>query len=202
MKPTSNATSLLSTLALCLLTALGGLAGLASCKSSPDGPIKPEVEDWETLLNQSIDAIEQEMITRLGEGASRRRILAYTGLENRGGHPMYDFQEYANATIQTRLQNSRLFDVIDQRVIESGMRAARIEIAADIQHIAKVREAFLANLYNQDAYPEYLMYARYTSLGAGDRDAKSIRMQLTFTLCDKESGEALVEKNASIKVDR
>ena len=120
-------TKLLALSALLLLP-----AAVTACGGKESGPIKPEVEDWETLLLSSLDAIEQEMIQRTGEGSSRKRVLAYTGLENRGGHPMYDFQEYANALVQTRLQNSRLFDVIDQRVIESGMRAASIEVAADI----------------------------------------------------------------------
>ena len=60
---------------------LAGLAlllpiGLTGCKSSPEGPIKPQVEDWEDLLNASIDAIEQEMIQRLDGGSSRKRVLA------------------------------------------------------------------------------------------------------------------------------
>ena len=197
-KGASRRTALLAA----IVAPLAASAFLSGCASTKEGPIKPDTEDWEDLLDGALDTLEDEMRAEVMSGAERRRVLVYTGLENDGGNPMYDFQSYADAHVQRRLRKSDLFEVVDQRAVESGMRNARIEVAADIQYIKVTREKFLSVLQNEDVYPEYLMYARYTSLGANDADADSIRMNLTFTLCDKESGKVLVETDQPIKVRR
>lgn len=180
--------------------------GAAGC-SSPSGRI---VEGDEPALVGSRKAgaavYRPTMAKALGEllaqyaseeRAQGKRVVAFVGVENKTRDEIRDIREALNQTVSTAVTESRVFTLINQRFVGAALR--EIGRSAEDLFLGKPREEFKTVLGKDGMTPDFLLFARLTSMTTSAEDVKEVYYQLTLELVDSNTGETNASKSAEIR---
>lgn len=156
-------------------------------------------ETWEPLIQQSVGQLlgRQNVViqTAGGEVASIRKRICFVGVENKSAEEIGDFKEQIYQKIDTCVNGSPEFEVINRRFVEAGLRQCRLR--PDDLFVPNNRRAFVAAMEQLEQPFDYLMFATITS-GTTSSNQKDYQRDYLFTLelvhmetghADKESAE-------------
>jgi hypothetical protein len=194
------------------LILLGGAAGPIGCRGTQhahvldagDGDMVGShtagAETWEPLIQQSVAQLlgRQHMITQtaatMGLPPGRRRIC-FVGVENKSAEEIGDFKEQIYQKVDTCINTSPDFEVINRRFVEAGLRQCGLR--PDDLFLPNNRRMFAAAMEQFQQPFDYLLFATVTS-GTTRSNGKDYQRDYLFTLelvnvetgiSDKESAE-------------
>jgi hypothetical protein len=194
------------------LILLGGAAGQIGCRGTQhahvldagDGDMVGShtagAETWEPLIQQSVAQLlgRQHMITQtaatMGLPPARRRIC-FVGVENKSAEEIGDFKEQIYQKVDTCINTSPDFEVINRRFVEAGLRQCGLR--PDDLFLPNNRRMFAAAMEQFQQPFDYLLFATVTS-GTTRSNGKDYQRDYLFTLelvnvetgtSDKESAE-------------
>lgn len=152
-------------------------------------------ETWEPLIQQSTGKLlgrqhfnGVQPVAAEGHGFPRKRIC-FAGVENRSAEELGDFREQIYQKVDTCLNDSQEFEVINRRFVEAGLRQCGMR--PDDLFVPAKRRQFLAAMEQQQQPVDYLLFATITS-GTTQNNGKNYQRDYLFTLelIDMETGHA------------
>lgn len=157
-------------------------------------------ETWEPLIQDSVAKIlgRQHVIEQTAgvEGATvGRKRICFVGIENKSAEDIGDFKEQIYQKIDTCINGSPEFEVINKRAVEAGLRTCHLR--PDDLFVPNHRRAFAAAMEQNEQSFDYLMFATITS-GTTKSNQKDYQRDYLFTIelvhmesghTDKESAE-------------
>ena len=191
---------------------LGGAAGPAGCRGTQHahvlegsdqdmvGSHTAGAETWEPLIQQSVAQLlgRQQVITQTAAAMSlppARRRICFAGVENKSAEELGDFKEQIYQKVDTCINLSPDFEVINRRFVEAGLRQCGLR--PDDLFLPNNRRMFAAAMEQFEQPFEYLLFATITS-GTTRSNQKDYQRDYLFTLelvhmetgrSDKESAE-------------
>lgn len=192
--------------------ALGPFAASAGCRgtqhahvldrSDPDmvGSHAAGAETWEPLIQHSVGRLlaRQQVIVHAAAEMSLplpRKRICFAGVENKSAEELGDFREQIYQKIDTCINTSREFEMINRRFVEAGLRQCGLR--PDDLFVPGSRRMFAASMERLDQPFEYLLFATITS-GTTRSNGKDYQRDYLLTLelvhmetgrSDKESAE-------------
>lgn len=157
-------------------------------------------ETWEPLIQESVAKVlgRQHTIEQTagveGSVPGRKRVC-FVGVENKSSEDIGDFKEQIYQKIDTCINGSTEFEVINKRAVEAGLRQCHLR--PDDLFIPNNRRAFAAAMEQSEQSFDYLMFATITS-GTTKSNQKDYQRDYLFTIelvhmesghTDKESAE-------------
>ena len=87
-------------------------------------------ETWEPLIHSSVDKLLCRQMTDIKtvshDGTPARKRICFVGLENKSIEELGDFGEQIYEKIDTSINESQMFEVINRRFVEAGLRECRL----------------------------------------------------------------------------
>ncbi len=150
-------------------------------------------ETWEPLIQSSVGQLlgrqmnDVQMVSH--EGQPCRKRICFVGLENKSAEEIGDFGEQIYEKIDTCINESEMFEVINRRFVEAGLRQCRLR--PDDLFVPNNQRAFTAAMEKLQQPFDYLLYAKITS-GTTRSNQKDYQRDylLTLELVNMESGHA------------
>ena len=150
-------------------------------------------ETWEPLIQASVGKLLGRQMTDVKmvshDGTPCRKQICFVGLENKSIEELADFGDQIYEKIDTSINESEMFEVINRRFVESGLRQCRLR--PDDLYVPSNRRAFIAAMEQQSQPFDYLLYARITS-GTTRSNNKDYQRDylLTLEMVNMDSGKA------------
>lgn len=150
-------------------------------------------ETWEPLIDASVGKLLGRQLTDIKmvshDGTPCRKRICFVGLENKSIEELADFGEQIYEKIDTSINESEMFEVINRRFVEAGLRQCRLR--PDDLYVPNNRRAFVGAMEQQDQPFDYLLYAKITS-GTTRSNKKDYQRDylLTLELVNMETGKA------------
>ncbi|MDB5347354.1 MAG: hypothetical protein JWP89_5731 [Schlesneria sp.] len=154
-------------------------------------------ETWEPLIHGSVDKLLCRQMTDIKtvshDGTPPRKRICFVGLENKSIEELGDFGEQIYEKIDTSINESQMFEVINRRFVEAGLRECRLR--PDELFVPSKLRSFTGAMEKQDQPFDYLLYAKITS-GTTRSNNKDYQRDyvLTLELVDMASGHADKER--------
>lgn len=154
-------------------------------------------ETWEPLIQESVSKLLGRQMTDVKmvshDGMPCRKRICFVGLENKSIEELGDFGEQIYEKIDTSINESEVFEVINRRFVEAGLRECRLR--PDELFVPSKLRAFTASMEKLEQPFDYLLYAKITS-GTTRSNNKDYQRDyvITLELVDMASGHADKEK--------
>ncbi|MBC8113433.1 MAG: penicillin-binding protein activator LpoB, partial [Candidatus Saccharimonas sp.] len=186
------------------LLALGGTTGYSvGCRGKQTAHVLNETdkdmvgshtagaETWEPLIQSSVAQLLGRQVHGLQtvshDGQPVLKRICFVGIENKSAEELGDFGEQIYEKVDTCINESGMFEVINRRFVESGLQRCRLR-PDDLFIPANQREFAIA--MEKAAKPfDYLLFAKITS-GTTRSNQKDYQRDylLTLELVHMESG--------------
>jgi peptidoglycan-synthase activator LpoB len=150
-------------------------------------------ETWEPLIQSSVAQLlgrqMRDVKTVSHDGQPIRKRICFVGLENKSAEEIGDFGEQIYEKIDTCINESEMFEVINRRFVEAGLRQCRLR--PDDLFVPNNERSFTAAMEKLEQPFDYLLYAKVTS-GTTRSNQKDYQRDylLTLELVNMESGHA------------
>ncbi|MBS0201876.1 MAG: penicillin-binding protein activator LpoB [Planctomycetes bacterium] len=150
-------------------------------------------ETWEPLIDQSVAKLLGRQMTDVKmvshDGSPCKKRVCFVGLENKSIEELGDFGEQIYEKIDTAINESEVFEVINRRFVQSGLRKCQLR-PDDLYDPASLRMFTAAMEKDQQPF-DYLLYAKITSgtTKSNKRDYQRDYL-LTMELVDVVTGHA------------
>lgn len=122
-------------------------------------------ETWEPLVQQSVSQLLGREATGIQtvshEGTPCRKKICFVGLQNKGGEELGDFGEQIYEKIDTCINESELFEVINRHAVEAGLR--QCQLRTDDLYLPTNQRSFAAAMERAEQPVDYLLYAKVTT---------------------------------------
>lgn len=158
-------------------------------------------ETWEPLIQSSVtQLLEREMGSvqlTSHDGQPCRKRICFLHVENRSAEEIGDFGDLIYQEINTIINKSEAFELVNVRAIKAGLQQAGIR--ADELYTPKARRRF-AEVMEQEHEPiDYVLYATINS-GTTKSNQKDYQRDYLFTLelVNLETGKS-AEESAKIR---
>jgi hypothetical protein len=178
------------------LVMLGGAAGPLGCRGTQHahvleggdadmvGSHTAGAETWEPAVQQAVGELlgRQHMIMQTAAAMSippERRRICFVGVDNKSAEELGDFREQIYQKVDTCINGSPEFEVINKRFVEAGLRQCGLR--PDDLFIPNNRRLFAATLEQFQQPFEYLLFATITS-GTTRSNQKDYQRDYLFTL--------------------
>ena len=188
------------------LLALSGMTGYAvGCRGKQTAHVLNETdndmvgshtagaETWEPLIQSSVGQLLGRQMrgvqTVAHDGQPVRKRICFVGLENKSAEEIGDFGEQIYEKIDTCINESEIFEVINRRFVEAGLRQCRLR--PDDLFVPNSQRAFTASMEKLEQPFDYLLFAKITS-GTTRSNQKDYQRDylLTLELVNMQSGHA------------
>lgn len=140
-------------------------------------------ETWERLIPESVGKLLARQSTDIQmvshDGVPCRKRICFVGLTNESSEEIGDWGAQIYESIDTAVNESQVFEVINRRFVEAGLRECRIR-PEDLFLPAK-RDEFKMAMQRQEQPFDYLLYAKITS-GTTRSNNKDYQRDYTLTL--------------------
>ena len=140
-------------------------------------------ETWEPLIQRSVTDLlgrqAGEIQVASHEGVICRKKICFVGLQNKGGEELGDFGEQITEKIDTCINQSEMFEVINRHAVEAGMRECRLR--PDDLYIPNHQRSFAAAMETAGQPFEYILYANVTT-GTTKNNGKDYQRDYLLTL--------------------
>lgn len=164
----------------------GGVAMIGGHEAGLD-TFTPLVHDAvATLLARHVDAAVQPVPSEGGDTASRVRHICFLGVENRSPEDIGDLRERIDRSIESRILESTVFQPVDRRCIDAGLRDTRM--SPDQLLEPEQMRSFAAHMAQQGRTIDFLLYATLTSGATRDNRAGYHDQVLTLELVEVATG--------------
>jgi hypothetical protein len=189
-----------------ILAALLGAAVCGGC--GPSGRLKAQDEDrkvgykragapeYERLMQSAVGALLDEH-----EGAIRaqgKMMVAFVGIENKSAEELGDIKDAMYEIIDTQLVNRKIYTNVNRRYVEAAEREANIRDVEELL-LPPGRARFMQVLGRQSLVPDYLLWAKITSMTTDtSSDTKDRDYLLTMEMVNANTGETTAKKTAKI----
>lgn len=157
------------------------------------GSRKAGAETYKRLIAETT----RKLLDSAAEDAQRRgkAVIAFIGVENRSAEELGDVTESTYEMVDTTIIESGVFKSISRRFVdaammETGQRPESLFLAGGLERFTRV-------LRRDGHAPDYLLWAKYTSMSTGGEGVAQRDYLLTLELVDAASGET-VHKNSAI----
>ena len=150
-------------------------------------------ETWEPLIQKSVSKLLCRQITDVKtvshDGSPGKKRICFVGLENKSIEELGDFGEQIYEKIDTSINESELFEVINRRFVQAGLRQCGLR--PDDLFVPSNQRQFTASMEKLEQPFDYLLYAKITS-GTTRSNNKDYQRDylLTLELVDMASGHA------------
>lgn len=146
-------------------------------------------ETYKPLIDEALG----KLLARQGAGLQPasapgpvRKRICFVGLENKSSEEIGDFKEQIIEIIDTRINESQVFEQISRRFTEAGLRETRLR--SDDLFLPANQRKFLAVMESQGAPFDYLLFAKITSGTTRNNDATQKDYLLTLELVNIQTG--------------
>ncbi|MBM4074424.1 MAG: penicillin-binding protein activator LpoB [Planctomycetes bacterium] len=156
-------------------------------------------ETWEPLILSAVGQLlgrqMRDIQTVSADGIPARKQICFVGLENKSAEELGDFGEQIYEKIDTCINESEMFELINRRYVEAGLRQCRLR--PDDLFVPTHQRAFASAMEKADQPFDYLLFGKVTS-GTTRSNQKDYQRDYTLTLelvnmsngeADKESAE-------------
>ncbi|ADG67498.1 hypothetical protein Plim_1667 [Planctopirus limnophila DSM 3776] len=157
-------------------------------------------ETWEPLIQTSVGQLlgRQEIVLPTSGGDMAfplRKKICFAGVENKSSEEIGDFKAQIYQKIDSCINSSESFEVINQRYVEAGLRQCGLR--PDDLFVPNSRRMFVATMEKLEQPFDYLLFATITS-GTTRSNEKNYQRDYLLTLelvnldngtADKESAE-------------
>lgn len=141
---------------------------------------KPLVdESVSKLLGRQIHTIQQVSHEGHPDVLSMKKRVCFLGVENKSGEELGDFKEQIYEYIDSQVNCSEMFQMINRRFVESGLHQAKLG-PGDLFVPGNMR-AFSAVMEQLQSPVDYLLYAKVTS-GTTTKNDKNYQRDYLLTL--------------------
>lgn len=151
-------------------------------------------ETWEPLIQQSVGQLlgrQHVVIVTSGDAADplAKKRICFAGVENKSAEEIGDFREQIYEKIDTCINDSDEFEVINRRYVEAGLR--QCSLRPDDLFVPNNQRMFTATMEESGQPFDYLLFAKITS-GTTKSNSKDYQRDylLTLELIHLESGKA------------
>jgi len=154
-------------------------------------------ETWEPLVQESVAKLlgrQHEIVQQASaSGHIGPKRICFAGVENRSIEELGDFREQIYQKIDTCLNQSHEFEVINKRFVEAGLRECALR--PDQLFVPEGRRRFMAAMEEMEQPFDYLLFATITS-GTTQSNGKDYQRDYLFTLelVDMQTGHAEKEQ--------
>jgi hypothetical protein len=149
------------------------------------------------------DQLVAEVTTKLLEnhGATVRAqgpmLVAFVGIENEGAEELRDIRGAVYENVDTILVNSQKYRPLSRTYIDTAMRSSGLR--AEDLFLKHGRERFLAAVRAEGLAPDYLLFAKVTTLSSTGVDERQRNYQLTLEMVDAASGEIVAKETGRVR---
>ena len=201
-----------SFLAQCSLVTVGGVLTLSGCRGNQKATVMNDTdrdlvgshaagaETWEPLIQQSVGQLlgRQHVVVQTSSDGTLpppRTRICFVGVDNKSSEEIGDFRDQIYQKIDTCINESDDFEVINRRYVESGLRQCGLR--PDDLFVPNHRRNFSAVMEQDQQSFDFLLFATITS-GTTRSNKKDYQRDYLFTLemvnmetgrADKESAE-------------
>ncbi|MCX7392801.1 MAG: penicillin-binding protein activator LpoB [Planctomycetales bacterium] len=150
-------------------------------------------ETWEPLIQSSVSQLLGRQMRDVQhvahDGQPDRKRICFVGLENKSAEELGDFGEQIYEKIDTCINESEMFELINRRYVESGLRESGLR--PDDLFTPSKQRTFTAAMEKIEQPFDYLLYAKVTS-GTTPSNHKDYQRDylLTLELVNIASGHA------------
>jgi len=136
-------------------------------ESDPDmvGSHTAGAETWEPLIQESVGRLLGRQMTDIQtvshDGTPCRKRICFVGLENKSIEELGDFGEQIYERIDTSINESEVFEVINRRFVQAGLRQCGLR--PDDLFVPSNQRQFTAAMEKLEQPFDYLLYAKITS---------------------------------------
>ena len=154
-------------------------------------------ETWEPLIQESVAKLlgrQHELVQQASaSGHIGPKRICFAGVENSSGEELGDFRAQIYQKIDTCLNQSHEFEVINKRFVEAGLRECGLR--PDQLFVPEGRRRFMQQMEELEQPFDYLLFATITS-GTTQSNGKDYQRDYLFTLelVDMQTGHAEKEQ--------
>lgn len=123
--------------------------------------------------------------------------VAFIGVENSGAEEMRDAVPAMYENIDTILVNEAAYTPVSRRFVETAMNSTGMR--PEDLFLRNGRERFVAAVTREGIAPDYLLFARVTTLSSEGVDEAQRNYQLTMELVDANSGETVRKETGRVR---
>ena len=177
----------------------GGLA-LAGCRGHQVGQVLRDdqkdmsgscaagAETYKPLIDEAVGKLLARHATCPPDGVpvAMPKRICFVGVENAGSEEMGDFKAQLCEIIDNRIVQSKVFQTISRRVVDAGLRAARLR--ADELFLPGNQRAFLVVMEQSQQPFDYLLFAKLTTGTTSNNGAAQKDYLLTLELVNIHDG--------------
>lgn len=151
-------------------------------------------ETWEPLIQDSVGKLlgRQNVVVQTSGGEMSlplRKRICFAGVENKSAEEIGDFKAQIYQKVDTCINSSDSFEVINQRYVEAGLRQCGLR--PDDLFVPNSRRQFVATMEKLEQPFDFLLFATITSGTTKSNDKNYQRdYLLTLELVNLEDGTA------------
>lgn len=123
--------------------------------------------------------------------------VAFIGVENSSAEEMRDAVPAMYENIDTILVNEAAYTPVSRRFVETAMSSTGMR--PEDLFIRNGRERFVAAVTREGIAPDYLLFARVTTLSSEGVDEAQRNYQLTLELVDANTGETVRKETGRVR---
>ena len=143
---------------------------------------KPLIEDaLGKLLARHVPTVQP-----VGVAQPAPKKIVFVGLENKSSEELGDFKDQIVQVIDTKINQSGVFQQVSGRFVDAGLRATRLR--PDELFLPANQRTFLAAMESQGQPFDYLLFANLTSGTTRDNSATQKDYLLTLELVNLQTG--------------
>lgn len=168
---------------------------MSSNESDMVGSHAAGAETWKPLIAESTSKLigrQQTVIqavshdgTPMSLPAAKKRIC-FVGVENKSAEEIGDFREQLYELVDTVINESQTFEVINRRFVESGLQECRLR--PEDLFVPNSRRTFTAAMEKLEQPFDYLLFAKITSGTTESNKDYQRNYLLTLELVNVETG--------------
>jgi hypothetical protein len=157
-------------------------------------------ETWEPLINEAtckllgrqqltVNTVSHELPNgQVGvEAELGRKRICFVGVENKSVEEIGDFKEQIYEQVDSIVNESETFEVVNRRFIEAGLRECRLR--PDDLFVPGNRRMFTASMEKMEQPFDYLLFAKITSGTTTNNKDYQRDYDLTLELVNVENGD-------------
>lgn len=154
-------------------------------------------ETWDPLIQESVGKLLARQSTDIKQvsldGTPLKKRICFVGVENKSIEELGDFGEQIYEKMDTWINESDVFEVINRRYVQTGLRECGLR-PDDLLMPSKMR-AFSAAMEQANQPFDYLLFARITS-GTTRSNSKDYQRDylLTLELVDMHTAKSIKEE--------
>lgn len=180
---------------------------MLGCEGSPKGRVKSGdegdlvgsktagAETYNALIEEATRKLLNAEAARFPEGAVRK--ICFVGIENQGAEDLGDIRASTNNIIQTVIFQAKRYRMIAQDYVDHVLKVNGM--AARDLHLEEGRNKFLSVLRKEGQEPDYLLWAKYSTLSTEGEKERQRDYLLTLELVNSASGDLVQLETARVR---